>query len=551
MHAALARRALGRLGPAGPVGLVGPVGSAGRLGAPRRGGAPVSAGPGSTAPAAQPAPEVPSGGLRARASAGIVWAAAEKWLVRLSTTLGFVLLGRLLGPDEFGVVAFAMVFIGLLTVVADAGFATFLVQRPTIDRTLTSTGFWLSTAFGLVLAPGLALAAPAIAGLTDKPVLAQVLPALAAALLLSALSTVPAALLQRELRFKELATRQIAATVSSVVAAVALALAGFGVWALVAQTLVRAAVAFAMLWRATDFRPAWEFSRTGAGEMVSYGSKSLGVQLLRQARIDGEAFLIGLLAGATTLGYWVIAVRLVDVITDLCSSVFGRVAHPVFARLQHDSARLGRALGTATALGALVLVPTLVLLALTSDVVVPAVFGQTWVPAAGVAAVLAFRALANGLSDFQRSVLMATGRAGTELVVSLVQFVVQVALVVLLADDGLVPLAAALAAWAVLMWPVRAVVLWRERSIPWRTYVAAELVVLSAAVAAAAVVGVRELAGLEGWAGALLAAGVGGVVYTAMVLLLCGGVVTAAVDALPAGVRRRLGPLARLASPTP
>ncbi len=478
--------------------------------------------------------------LRARATTGVMWAAAEKWMVRASTLLGFILLGRLLGPEEFGIVALAMVFITLLTVFTDGGLTIYLVQCRTIDRTVTSTAFYISGTLGLVLAPALALAAPALARALNAPTLAQILPALSLSLLLGAFSNVPASLLQREMKFRVLATRQVVATTVSVVVAVVLALAGAGVWALVAQTLVRAVIAFGMLWGSIKFRPAWVFSRSVAREMVAFGSKNIGVELLRRVRTEGEVLLIGILAGTTALGLWTVALRLAEVILDLCASAFGRVAHPVFARLQDDSPRLGRALSTAMALGALIMVPMLMLLSLVSEAVVPIIFGEQWLPAAGLAAILAMRTLVTGLGDFHRSVLLATGKAGAELLITLVQVAVQVAIIVALADVDLSTLALALTAWAVISWPIRALVVWRIHGIGARAYSQTALIVISAGFAVAVVLGVNQLAELSGWGFVALAVLLGALAYAGAVVLLGRRTVGEAWNAVPARFRDKL-----------
>jgi O-antigen/teichoic acid export membrane protein len=170
---------------------------------------------------------------------------------------------------------------------------------------------------------------------------------------------VPAALLQRDMRFKELAVRQVLATGLSVVAAVALALAGAGVWALVAQTLVRVGVACVVLWVTSDFRPRPVLSRADAREMLGYGTRSLGVTLGGAARQSGEPFLIGAVLGTVALGYWTVAIRLVSTIVDLCSAAMSSVSGPVFSELQDQPERLARTYGRILSVGAFVLVPVM------------------------------------------------------------------------------------------------------------------------------------------------------------------------------------------------
>src|SRR5215210_6597490 len=76
----------------------------------------------------------PGDGLRQRAVSGVLWTAIQKWSVRVSTLVGFIILGNLLSPLEFGIVALATTFINVLTTVADGGFASYVVQKKELTR---------------------------------------------------------------------------------------------------------------------------------------------------------------------------------------------------------------------------------------------------------------------------------------------------------------------------------------------------------------------------------------------------------------------------------
>jgi O-antigen/teichoic acid export membrane protein len=457
----------------------------------------------------------PDESLRDQATSGVLWAAAQKWLVQLSTLVGFVVLGRLLSPVDFGTVALAMTFIAVLTMVTDAGYAVYLIQVRTLTVTITSTAFYISTALGGLLTAGLMAASGVIANSLDVPQLGPVLIVLALPLFIAGLSSVPAATLERDLQFRRLAVRQAVATGISIVVAIVAAVMGAGLWALVAQHLTRSVVAGIALWAATDFRPRLTFSAREAWTMTSYGLKTMGVRLGTQLRDQGELFLIGALAGTAALGYWTVAGRLVEAVVGLTSAAFFLVAQPVFARLQDDHARLSRAIGTSMAMGGMILVPPLLLISLTAAHLLPLVFGDRWSSAAGIAALLAVRSLANALSNFHRTALTSTGRAGAELTLTTGLLVVQFVLVVALTSYGLVPLAISLAALAVIGWPLRAYVVRRLLGVPWRTYADLGRVLIAGGLAAAVAGVVQAATSLEGWRELGVVAGVGGIVYLA------------------------------------
>ena len=480
------------------------------------------------------------GGMRERAVNSVMWATVEKWSVRASTFVAFVILGNLLSPTAFGVVALAMTFINVLATVADAGFSSYLLQMRELTQRAMSTAFYTTTSMAVVLALALALGARPIAGWLDAPQLAQVLPALAAYLVIAGLGSVPLMLLRRELRFKTLAVRQVSATVVSSVLAIGLALAGAGVWALVVQTVVRGLIAMVVLWATTDFRPRWGFDRAEAGAMLSYGWQALGARLSTQLRSQGEVFLIGAMAGPAAAGFWTVAGRLVATVVDTLTTVVSSVSHPVFARLQDDVPRLSRALGRASAMGAVVVAPVLVALSLVSAEVVPAMFGQQWATSAALASVLAMRSLLRSLTQFSSSVLLATGHPRPELVINTVTLVVQLGLVALLVEN-LVAVAVALTAVLALTVPVRVLVARRLLGVPAGTSRSTAAILLASGVAAGVVLGVQQLAQLEGWTYVAMVAGVGAVVYVGTVLLVARPVLLEGVDVVRTTLARRRG----------
>lgn len=489
-------------------------------------------------PVPAPAPAPQGDGLKQRAVTGVLWTAMEKWSVRLSTLVGFIILGNLLSPLEFGIVALATTFISFLTTVADGGFGIYLVQKQRLTATATSTAFFVSSGLGLVLSLGLVALAPPMSRLLDVPELTSVLPALAVALLIAGVSVVPAALMARDMRFKELAMRQMLATIVSVVVAIALAIGGAGVWALVAQTLVRSAVALVVLWATSGFRPRWTFDSGEARAMTSFGGKALAVNLQTQIRSQGELFIIGALAGPVTLGYWTVAGRLVNVVVDVFSSVVGAVAHPVFAKLQEAPERLARALGSTRALTALVLVPALVLLALLSEDVVPAVFGEQWAPTTTVASLLALSALLQTMSNFDRSALLATGHPGAELAVTTTFITIQLALAFVFHSE-LELLAAGIGLSMGLSIPVRLLVVRRLLGVPLRNALPSAAIFLAGGISAAAVILAAAAFDLQDIAYVVVAVLLGLAVYAAAVVLVARPVVQELVGIVRGVVSRK------------
>jgi O-antigen/teichoic acid export membrane protein len=477
--------------------------------------------------------------LRRKAAAGVVWTALQKWSVRLSSFIAFLVLGRLLDPSDFGVVALASAFIVLMTTLADAGFATYLVQAKELSREAQNTAFYIATSSGLALfAVGCAIAYPLSVALHVSQ-LRLVLPVLSLSLVFIGLSSVPAAMLTRELRFQALAMRQVIATVASVVVAILAALAGWGVWALVVQYLVLRVVTTAVLWFATDFRPRRGFSRPEARNMLGYSLKAMGAQLLSQGRDQGEVLLIGAIAGPVALGLYTIASRLVLVIGDVLGTVLGSVAVPLFARVQSEPRRLGRAIAGTSGAGMLMLSPVLVTLALLSPQLIPQVFGHQWRGATTVAALLALRGIFVAQSQLDRAVLLNAGRAGAELRLIAVLTTVHVVLVASLAGQGIEVLGVALLAEAVLVAPLRPIYVRRLLGVPLAAYVPGVRVALATGISGLLTFLALRMTHADHVAAYGVVVAVGLLSYPPLVLLIARGPLQESWEALRLVLRRR------------
>ncbi|MCU1670142.1 MAG: Polysaccharide transporter, family [Blastococcus sp.] len=442
--------------------------------------------------------------FRTVVAAGVGWTAAQKWLVRISGVLTFVVLSRLLSPAEIGSVALALAFLGVLGVVADLGAATFLVQTRSWDETTRSTTFWTTLALsGLATALVVVLAAP-LAALLGEPGLAGVFRALAPILVVNATCAVPSAVLQRELRFRELALREMTSAVVAALVGVGCAVAGAGVWALVAQSGTQAAVAAVLVWRMSAWRPTRQVSRAAFTELRRFGGPLLAINIAMSVRDRVEQFLLGALLGVTALGYWTVAVRLLALLADVSVAVLDSVALPVFAATRDSAARFARAFESATSSTQLLLVPALALLAVTSPVLLPLAFGPRWDPAIVPAQVLCVAYGVGGLAWFNRTALLAHGRSGVEFLLTGTSLAVHVVLVVLVAPYGLTPLAWSFTGEALVTVALGAVALHRTLGIGPRILTRASRVVGCGAVAAAAALTAMRWAHLGPVGGAVL-----------------------------------------------
>ncbi|WP_285037444.1 lipopolysaccharide biosynthesis protein [Plantibacter sp. ME-Dv--P-095] len=412
-----------------------------------------------------------SDGLRKKATQSIGWIVLERWSSRVLTLVVIAVMTRLLSPSDFGLVSMATVVIALLQVFVESGFVTVLVQRKDLGPKDASTAFWTSVSLSVLLYTALFFSAPLLASLFGEPQLVDVLRVLGLSLPVSSLAQVPAALLERSFGFKSLAVRQVGGALCGATAAILVAVAGGGVWALVTQTLVTSTASVIILWTATAWRPSFEFSFVALRSMWSMGLRIIGIGLLDAVQQNIDKLIVGAFFSTEVLGYYYLAQRIGTILIELVTTVMSRVTLTTFSKVQDDLPRLNRIFLQMTFASAAIGVPLFGLVAVFAVQIVPFAFGPGWDQTAPLIWILACGWAFGAVMYFDRSAFLSIGRADVALWVAVLQNIVGVALVFALLPFGIVGVA--LSRWSrIVTWPVRIRILHRLIGLPAGKYLA-------------------------------------------------------------------------------
>lgn len=490
---------------------------------------------------------------RATVGRGAAWLTLQTWANRLISLLLFVVLGRLLQPRDFGLASLAAVFTAMTGLLLDRGLTSALIQRKAVDQKLLSTAFWTAIGSGVGLTVLTAAAAPLLAVLLHEPRLAPLLMLLGCSFLFAAVEIVPYALIQRRFQFKVLAIRTLVAVLVSGVVAVVAAVLGAGAYALVVQSLVFSAVAAGAMLVTCGWRPSFAFERGRLREMRGYSAKVFGINAVSFAVTEGDKFLIGSGLGPIPLGFYSIAQKMQLTLQDVTTTAIGSVAFPAFARLRSEPERLRGALLKMGKAVSLAVLPAFAALFAMSQDLVPAVFGNQWAGAVPIARVLCVVAALSTFTLFDRAVLLAAGRAGTELLLVALSAAGNVAAFFVTFHWGVWAVSVGYAVRAAVFFPVRTAVMSSVAGLrPWAFTAQCVPALIGSAVAAAVVNLLRRAhPGRPGLVGVLLTEGLPMVAAYLLVVLLvdrrgCATAVGLALDTLP--VLGRLGVLRRFAA---
>lgn len=394
--------------------------------------------------------------LKHRVVSGTLWAAMESWGQQATNLLIFLILARLLGPEAYGLMGMAMVILAFNELlIAKGGWSEALIQRPQLESAHSTTIFWFLLLLATLLMLGTILIAPWIAALFDEPKVSELAIGLSLTLPLSALAAVPDALLRRNLHFAPLTTRSLVATTCGGVVGIGAALSGFGVWSLVGQQLTQKLVSVLVLWRAVAWRPGWRFSCKHYRDLHAFSLNSLGERLLVCLDQVALRFTIGYFLGAVSLGYYVLARKVLEILNELLLNPLLKTALPAFSQLQTDSARIQQALFLGTQLAALVAFPSFVGIALVAPELVPLTFGNQWQASIPVVQILALMALVNPVVYFNAVFMRGLGYVRSQFMLSALATVLLFIMVLPFAPHGLVAVALALLARAYIMFPIR------------------------------------------------------------------------------------------------
>jgi teichuronic acid exporter len=316
--------------------------------------------------------------LRNKATSGVVWSAFERFGQVGCAFVLQIFLARLLAPEQFGLIAMVTVFITISNVLVDAGFSQALIQRKEVADLDVTTVFYFNLLIAVLLAALLCWVAPFIAQFYESEELTLIVRILSINLLFAGLGAVHKAKLTREMRFKKLFFVSFPATLVGGLVGVALALQGYGVWALVGQSLLMRGMIAGLLWIFTGWRPSWAFDFKCIKEMFPYGSRLAVSGVLNVGFSNLYVLVIGKVFTPVEVGLFQRARLFQQLPVGNIQTIIGRVAFPLFSSVQDDPVRMKRGLSQAIQLVSLLVLPCMALLAAIAEPMVFVLIGEKW-----------------------------------------------------------------------------------------------------------------------------------------------------------------------------
>lgn len=349
--------------------------------------------------------------LKAQAVRGARWTTGATVVSTVAQLLQYLILARILGPEQFGLMAMLMLVTGFSQIFSDAGINDAIIHRQDSDASILSSLYWMNLAIATLVTIIVILSAPLIVWFFDDVRLGGLVWMIAPGIVLGALGRQFGVMARRELRFRGVAIVEIVAALTGLLSAVFLGILTRDVTALIyaflLSNLVRSLGLVLSCWR--TWHPGPTFDLRGIGRYVDFGVWNLAERSVNFVSGRLDQFIVGSVLGAQALGYYNLAWYLVVLPVSRINPVVTQVAFPVFARVQHDIERLrGGYLQVLRALG-FVNFPILAGIASVAGLLLPIAFGDEWLPAIPVVQVLALVMLFRVTGNPSGSLLLATG----------------------------------------------------------------------------------------------------------------------------------------------
>lgn len=458
-----------------------------------------------------------SQGLGGRAARGAAVTLAAQVLRMVIQLTGVVVLSRLLDARDYGLVAMVLTVVTFGEIFRDFGLSSAAIQAPSLSRQERDNLFWINSAIGVVLAGLMFVAAPLLSLVYGQPALTPVAQLLALCFVFNGMTTQYRANLVRDLRFRAVATSEVASAALGLVVAVVCAAAGMGLWSLVTQQLVAAGALLFGMAIAGRWLPRWYTRGVQVRRFIRFGGHLLASQVIGYAANNVDTWTIGIRFGPTMLGFYNRAFQLLMTPIGQVRSPSTTVALPVLSRVSEDQPSFEKFVRNGQLALALPIGVAMGLAAGGAHAIVPVVLGPNWSEVAPFLQLFAIAALFQTLAYVGYWIYLARALTHVLFRYSIVAAAIKVAAIVVGSHWGALGVAVGYAVAPMLEWPVSLWWLGRHTAIPQRALYGNAFRVMTQAT----VVGLASLA-VTTWTGSLPTA----------VSMLCGASAGLAVFAL-------------------
>ncbi len=331
-----------------------------------------------------------------------------------------IILARLLSPSDFGLVGMITLFIVVGESLINSGFGQALIQKKDADNIDFSTVFYFNIFASVIIYLIIYFSSPLIAKFYNEPQLDLITKVICISFVINAFGLIQTDYFVKKLDFKTPALIGIVSVVISGTVSIIMAFKGFGVWALVINTVLRSLIGTLLYWKLSYWKPMLIFSMNSLRSLFSYGSKILVAGLIESFFGNIYYIIIGRFFSAQSLGYYTRAVSFKDLPVNTVISLVQNVTYSVFSSIQDDNVKLISGYTKLIRSLLAIVLPLLVFVYITSTPLINIVLGAKWLPVVPFLKLMVLYGWINVIQTFNNQIVSIKGRSDYYLYIKII-----------------------------------------------------------------------------------------------------------------------------------
>ncbi len=374
-----------------------------------------------------------------------IWLAIGNGSAKIVNLIKIAILGRLLAPDDFGLMAIAILTLKWLEYFTETGFNKALVQEQGDIEPYLDTAWVVQLVRGALLATLLFLTAPLAAEFFATPHATAVIRACATVLIIRGFSNPAIVYLRRELDFKRIFWWTLSNACIGLAVAIGVALLYPSVWALVASVVAAAIASTLLSYVIKPYIPRPHFQWQQAKKLIHFGKWIFFLNVISFVGLYADSAIVGKILGMTSLGFYQMARQFGMTPSHQIALLVSGVMFPAFTHLR-ESEQLRIAFSRTLIVISMVAIPLGCFLTVFANPLVLLILGEQWLPIAPALAWLVWAGICTAFTDASSALFQASGKPSLSVYVTIFQQVLTLTLLLLLVSThGIVGAAAAVA----------------------------------------------------------------------------------------------------------
>lgn len=376
--------------------------------------------------------------LKSKTVRGVAWSFVERFSVQGITFLLELIIARIVGPDNYGLIAMLAIFMSVSQVFIDGGFSSALIQRQQRNEADFSTTFYINTGISLTLYLLLFMTAPLIAQFFGHPILCSITRVYSLNLIFNSLVAVNKTKLIIAVDFKTQSKISFFSALISGLIGITLAFMGWGVWAIVWQAVACSVLNVMFSFYYVRWFPGAKFSTASFRNLFGFGSKLLVANLISSVYAKIYDVVIGKKFSANLLGLYSRADKFNQFASSNISGILQRVSFPVLSEIQDDDKRLLAAYRKYLQMSALIVFPLIMGLCGIARPLIQLLLGDEWMGCVPLLQILSFAYLWDCVVIVNLNLIYVKGHSDYVLRLEIIKKTIAFAILLLSLPFGLV-----------------------------------------------------------------------------------------------------------------